>query len=70
MFKFLVEKLIGSRNEREIKKLWPIVEKINGIYETYHSLKDEDLIKKTEEFEKRIRDGEDPFNILPEAFAL
>uniref|UniRef100_A0A7C2P065 Uncharacterized protein n=1 Tax=candidate division WOR-3 bacterium TaxID=2052148 RepID=A0A7C2P065_UNCW3 len=70
MLKFLVEKLIGSRNEREIKKLWPIVEKINTIYETYHSLKDEDLIKKTEEFEKRIRDGEDPFNILPEAFAL
>ena len=70
MFKFLMEKIIGSRNDREIKKLWPIVEKINKIYETYHSLKDEDLIKKTEEFEKRIRDGEDPFEILPEAFAL
>jgi preprotein translocase subunit SecA len=70
MFKFLIEKIIGSRNDREIKKLWPIVEKINKIYETYHSLKDEDLIKKTEEFEKRIRDGEDPFEILPEAFAL
>ncbi|MEO0238371.1 MAG: preprotein translocase subunit SecA [candidate division WOR-3 bacterium] len=70
MFKFLMEKIIGSRNDREIKKLWPIVEKINEIYETYHSLKDEDLIKKTEEFEKRIRDGEDPFEILPEAFAL
>jgi preprotein translocase subunit SecA len=70
MFKFLMEKIIGSRNDREIKKLWPIVEKINEIYETYHSLKDEDLIKKTEEFERRIRDGEDPFEILPEAFAL
>ncbi len=70
MFKFLLEKVIGTRNEREIKKLWPIVEQINVIYETFHSLKDEDLIKKTEEFEKRLRDGEDLFSVLPEAFAL
>lgn len=70
MFKFLIDKIIGSRNEREIKKLWPIVEEINAIYETFHHLKDEDILKKTEDFEKRIRDGENPGDIMPEAFAL
>ncbi|MEO0285211.1 MAG: preprotein translocase subunit SecA [candidate division WOR-3 bacterium] len=70
MFKFLIDKIIGSRNEREIRKLWPKVEEINAIYETFHGLKDEDILKKTEDFEKRIRDGENPDNILPEAFAL
>ncbi|MGB9823792.1 MAG: preprotein translocase subunit SecA [Candidatus Hydrothermia bacterium] len=70
MFKFLVDKIIGNRNEREIKKLWPIVEKINAIYETFHYLKDEDILKKTEDFQRRIEDGENPDNILPEAYAL
>ncbi len=70
MLRFVIDKLVGSRNERQIKKLWPYVEKINKIYETYHALKDEDLIKKTEEFEKRLRDGEEPMSVMPEAFAL
>ena len=70
MFRFIVDKIIGTRNERVIRKLQPIVEEINRIYETYHSLKDEDILKKTEDFEKRIRDGEDPDDIVPEAFAL
>ena len=70
MFKFIVEKVIGTRNERILKKLWPIVHEINRIYETYHALSDEDLLKKTEEFEARLRDGENPDSVMPEAFAL
>ena len=70
MFKLLVEKVIGSRNERILKKLWPIVHEINRIYEGYHTLSDGDLLKKTEDFEARLRDGEDLDDILPEAFAL
>ncbi len=70
MFKFIIDRVIGSRNERVLKKLWPIVHEINRIYETYHTLKDEDILKKTEDFEKRLRDGEDPDSILPEAYAL
>lgn len=70
MLKFITDKIIGSRNERELKKLWPLVEKINKIYESYHSLKDEDIPKKTEEFVKRLADGESPDSIMPEAFAL
>jgi len=70
MFKTFLEKIVGSRNERELKKLWPIVEEVNTIYETYHDLKDEDILKKTEDFEKRIRDGEELSDVLPEAYAL
>ncbi len=70
MFKFIVEKVIGTRNDRILKKLWPIVHEINRIYETYHTLSDEDLLKKTEEFESRLRDGENPDSVMPEAFAL
>ena len=70
MFNVLLQKIVGNRNERIIRKLWPIVDEINEIYETYHHLKDEDLIKKTEDFVQRIADGEDPDDILPEAFAL
>ncbi len=70
MFKAIIEKVIGTRNERVIKKLWPIVHEINRIYETFHTLSDEDLLKKTEDFEARLRDGEDPDEIMPEAFAL
>ncbi len=70
MFKTLLEKVVGSRNERVIKKLWPIVDEINEIYKGYKGLKDEDLLKKTEDFEHRLREGEDPDEVLPEAFAL
>ena len=70
MFKTLLEKVVGSRNERVIKKLWPIVDEINEIYKGYKGLKDEDLLKKTEDFEQRLREGEDPDEVLPEAFAL
>ncbi len=70
MMKFLMEKIIGTRNERVIRKLRPIVEEINRIYEGYRGLKDEDLIKKTEDFVQRLAQGEDPDEVLPEAFAL
>ncbi len=70
MFKTLLEKVVGSRNERVLKKLWPKVDEINKIYEGYRGLKEEDLLKKTEDFEQRLREGEDPDEIMPEAFAL
>ncbi len=70
MIKKFLKKIFVSRNERVIRKLWPIVKKVNEIYETYHNLTDEDLIKKTEEFVIRLKDGESDMEILPEAFAL
>ncbi|MEO0255572.1 MAG: preprotein translocase subunit SecA, partial [candidate division WOR-3 bacterium] len=70
MIKKILKKIFVSRNERVIRKLWPIVKKVNEIYETYHHLTNEDLIKKTEEFVQRLKDGESDMEILPEAFAL
>lgn len=65
-----LRKLIPTKSEREIRRLRKIVAQINGIYETYHSLAESDLPRKTEEFIARIKDGESRDEILPEAFAL
>ena len=69
MFKLLT-KIIGSKNDREIKKLWLSVEKINALEPSISSLSDPELKAKTAEFRKRIEDGEDLDDILPEAFAV
>jgi len=68
MFK-LIGKLFDS-NEKEIKKLLPIVSEINSFEEGVKKLKDKDFPKKTQEFRERIKSGESLDLILPEAFAL
>ena len=64
--------IIGTKNDRELKKLWPIVREINRIEAEYQSknLKDEDFPRITQEFKDRIAKGETLDHILPEAFAL
>ncbi|OGC42492.1 preprotein translocase subunit SecA [candidate division WOR-3 bacterium RBG_13_43_14] len=62
----LLTKVFGTKTERELKSLWPIVEEINQHYEEF---KDVDLIQKTEEFKKRIANGETLDELMPEAFA-
>jgi preprotein translocase subunit SecA len=57
-------------NEKEIKKLSPVVEKINSLEEQTKKLKDSAFPKKTKEFRERIEEGEPLEHILPEAFAL
>lgn len=69
MFKYIT-KIVGSRNERELKKLWTSVEEINSLEPSISALSDTELKAKTVEFRKRIEDGEDLDNILPEAFAV
>lgn len=56
-------------NERELKKIGPIVEKINSFREELEKLKDEDLAAKTAEFKHRLNDGESLDDLLAEAFA-
>ena len=68
----LLKKIIGTKNDRELKKLWPIVREINRIEEGYQkqNFTDEDFPKKTQEFRDRLAKGETLDDILPEAYAL
>ena len=69
MFQWILKKFLGTKNQREVTKLLPIVQKINQIEEGYRALSDSELIAKTEEFKKRLSQGETLDQILPEAFA-
>ncbi len=68
MFEWLV-KIVGSKNEREIKQLSPLVERINALEDTYRALTDEDLRALTPHFRERLARGEELDHLLPEAFA-
>ncbi len=67
MLQKLLGKIFGTKTDRELKRLWPIVDQVNSFYEKF---KDVDLIKTTEDFKRRISDGESLDDLLPEAFAL
>ncbi|KAA3633115.1 MAG: preprotein translocase subunit SecA, partial [Calditrichaeota bacterium] len=66
----IITKMFGTKHERDVKKLLPAVEEINRYFEEYQSLSEEQLIAKTDEFKKRLVDGETTDEILPEAFAV
>ncbi len=67
----LINKIIGDPNERDIKKLQPIVKQVLDVYDEYEkNLTEADILKKTDEFKQRIKDGETVDKLLPEAFAL
>ena len=65
----LITKLFGSTSEREVKKLRPIVDKIEALEPQMHQLSDEALRGKTDEFKARLAKGASLDDILPEAFA-
>lgn len=69
MFGFL-QRLIGNNSAREIKKMRAIVDEINGLEPSFSGLSDSSLAAKTQEFKKRLADGETLDDILPEAFAV
>ncbi|KYH32431.1 protein translocase subunit SecA [Clostridium tepidiprofundi DSM 19306] len=66
----LLEKVFGTYSERQIKKIIPIVEKIESYDEEMQKLTDEQLKGKTVEFKDRLDKGETLDDILPEAFAV
>ena len=65
----LITKIFGTRSQREIKKLQPIVDRILSMEEEYGALSEEALKAKTQEFKERYQNGEDLDDLLPEAFA-
>ena len=65
----LITKLFGTRSEREIKKIAPLVDKILALEEEYKALSEEDLKAKTAQFKERLAKGETLDDLLPEAFA-
>ncbi len=68
--KSFLEKIFGSYSEKEIKRIDPIVDQIEALEEEYHKLSDEELKNKTNEFKRRLQNGETKDDILPEAFAV
>lgn len=70
MFGALIKKFIGSKNDRELKKMWPVVEKINSLESQISTLSDDGLRGKTVEFRERLARGESLDSMLPEAFAV
>ena len=62
-------KLFGTHSERELKRIDPIVKKIESYYGAMEALTDEQLRDKTKEYKKRFADGETLDDLLPEAFA-
>ena len=65
----LITKLFGTRSERELKKIQPIVDKILSMESEYGALSEEALKAKTAEFKERYAAGESLDDLLPEAFA-
>ncbi|MBQ2407320.1 MAG: preprotein translocase subunit SecA, partial [Lachnospiraceae bacterium] len=65
----IVEKLFGTHSEREIKRIMPLVEKIESLRDSMMALSDYELREKTTEYKKRLQEGETLDDLLPEAYA-
>ena len=65
----LMKKIFGDYSSRELKSIYPIVDKIEAMADEYKAMSDEALRAKTAEFKERLQNGETLDDILPEAFA-
>ncbi len=70
MFTWILNKIIGTQNQREIKRLQPLVDKINSLEPAAQKLTNSELRQKTDEFRGRLSKGESMDDILPEAFSV
>ncbi len=66
----ILQKFFGTKNERELKRLQPVVERINSLESEISRLTDEELSRKTLEFKERLEKGESLDDLLVEAFAV
>jgi preprotein translocase subunit SecA len=70
MIQWILKKIVGTRNDREVKRMRPLVARILAAEEALLSLSDEQLQAKTSEFRDRLQKGETLDDLLPEAFAV
>jgi preprotein translocase subunit SecA len=66
---WILKKLIGSKNQRDLKKLTPLIDQINQLEVSYQKLSDDELKAHTAAFQKRLAEGETTDDLLCEAFA-
>ncbi len=66
----ILSKVFGTKNERELKRVWPLVERVNALESDFTGLSDSQLKDKTEEFKRRLETGETVDDILAEAFGV
>ena len=70
MFGNFIKKVVGSKNERELKRIKPMVQRINALEAMVRPLTDDQLRAKTSEFRDRLQGGAAREDVLPEAFAV
>ncbi len=70
MFGNILTKFMGSKNDRDLKKIDPLVNEINGLEAGLEKLSDDQLREKTDQFRTRLSDGATLEDVLPEAFAV
>jgi len=70
MFNYVVKKVIGSKNDREIRRLSAILERINAWEPSIQSLSDDELRRKTLDFQEKIARGSDIDDLIDESFAV
>ncbi len=69
MINFILKLIFGSKSKRDLKKMWPLVDRINKIEVEYQKLTDEELQANTVKFKERLANGETLDDIMCEAFA-
>src|SRR3990172_8035574 len=69
MIEALLKKVFGTKHERDVKRMTPVVQAINALEPAVGALDDAGLRAKSDEFRKRLADGESVEDLLPEAFA-
>ena len=65
-----LEKIFGTHSQNELKRIYPIVDRIEAMDADMQKLTDEELRNKTREFKARLAEGETLDDILPEAYAV
>ncbi|KPJ59609.1 MAG: preprotein translocase subunit SecA [Latescibacteria bacterium DG_63] len=70
MIQRVVSKIFGTKHERDLKRMAPLVDEINRIWQGLSGLTDEELAAKTDEFKHRVKDGATLDELLPEVYAV